>query len=106
MPSLTGIEATKAIRKYESDNNLKRQYIVALAARLDEKIRSECFSAGMDEFMEKPVDSSKALEILNKSQSFNYLKDSESIASRFSSSNNQDIPPSVPTEDLAPVLNS
>jgi CheY-like chemotaxis protein len=56
MPLLGGIDATKKIRDFEKKNDFKSQaYIVALtASELSEK-KEECFQAGMNEFLEKPL---------------------------------------------------
>lgn len=68
MPVLGGIDATKKIRAYERDFNLKNQvYIVALtASELSEK-KEECFEAGMNEFLEKPLQKKILQGIINHS---------------------------------------
>jgi CheY-like chemotaxis protein len=68
MPVLSGIEATKKIREYEMEVNLKNQaYIVALtASELSEK-KEECFEAGMNEFLEKPLQKKILQGIINHS---------------------------------------
>lgn len=68
MPILGGIEATKKIRAYEKEGDLKNQvYIVALtASELSEK-KEECFEAGMNEFLEKPLQKKILQGIINHS---------------------------------------
>lgn len=52
MPEMNGFEATKAIRKLETAN--KHVPIIALTAE-GLSIKEECFAAGMNEFMLKPL---------------------------------------------------
>ncbi|MDR3735669.1 MAG: ATP-binding protein [Acidobacteriaceae bacterium] len=52
MPVMTGIEATKAIRKLSMR---PRPYICALTAFASESERNSCMSAGMDWFLSKPL---------------------------------------------------
>jgi two-component system, sensor histidine kinase len=68
MPVLGGIEATKKIREYERKKGLKETaYIVALtASELSEK-KEECFRAGMNEFLEKPLQKKILLGIIEQS---------------------------------------
>lgn len=68
MPVLGGIDATRKIRAYEKQIDLKNQvYIVALtASELSEK-KEECFEAGMNEFLEKPLQKKILQGIINHS---------------------------------------
>lgn len=68
MPVLGGIEATQMIRAYEKEVDLKSPaYIVALtASELSEK-KEECFQAGMNEFLEKPLQKKILQGIINQS---------------------------------------
>ncbi|MBS1952711.1 MAG: response regulator [Cyanobacteria bacterium SZAS-4] len=52
MPRLNGLEATKMIRDYEQTNDKERSVIIAVTGQGE---RSECLSAGMDDFTEKPI---------------------------------------------------
>ncbi|EGG17406.1 histidine kinase [Cavenderia fasciculata] len=59
MPLMGGIEATRVIRKYEKDNyssdkRYKKCFIIALTAN-EISEREECFAAGMNDFIQKPV---------------------------------------------------
>ncbi|MFT5822598.1 MAG: PAS domain S-box-containing protein [Crocinitomix sp.] len=51
MPIMNGVDATKAIRKSNLHDN---KPIIALTANADQKNRSICLSAGMDDFLTKP----------------------------------------------------
>ncbi|XHY22219.1 Sensor histidine kinase RcsC [Vibrio sp. NH-UV-68] len=54
MPVLDGFEATKAIRAFEQQQDLKRTPIIALtAAVLDDDIQN-CYKSGMDDYIPKP----------------------------------------------------
>ena len=57
MPEMDGVEATKEIRKLEKSGELrlKRIPIIAMTANVLDKDRDECFAAGMDDFITKPI---------------------------------------------------
>lgn len=70
MPNMDGITATQAIRKFETDNNLKPTPIIAVSASSYENDKTKCLNAGMNDFIAKPI-------------SFNLLKQClENIASQ------------------------
>lgn len=52
LPSISGLEATRRIRKNERDGNLEP---VAIVANTNGSNRTECLSAGMDDFCPKAV---------------------------------------------------
>ncbi len=54
MPKLDGFEATKQIRKLEAGTG-RHTPILAMTARAMESDRQECFAAGMDDFLSKPI---------------------------------------------------
>ncbi len=56
MPGMDGIEATQAIRAYETATARKRTPIVALTADALETGKRACKEAGMDGFLTKPID--------------------------------------------------
>ncbi len=55
MPETNGFEATRRIRASETEEE-EPVPIVALTARATEEDRRDCFRAGMDEYVTKPVD--------------------------------------------------
>lgn len=57
MPVMNGLEATRAIRQYEADNNLPSVPVVALTASVFEQDRQDAREAGMNGFVTKPVES-------------------------------------------------
>ena len=66
MPIMNGIEATKAIIKYEQDNNLEHIPIIAVTANAMSGNREKFLSEGMDEYIPKPIDLNLFLDILEK----------------------------------------
>ena len=56
MHDLDGLEATRRIRKLESENNLDRTPIIAMTAHVREQDKSLCIESGMDDFLPKPFD--------------------------------------------------
>lgn len=65
MPNMNGYEATRAIRNIEKSNNEKHPiFILAMTADAMVGTRDKCTVAGMDNYISKPVDTKKLLEIL------------------------------------------
>lgn len=54
MAEMDGLEATRAVRAWER-TRAHRIPIVALTAHVGDEDRDECFKAGMDDFLSKPV---------------------------------------------------
>jgi len=54
MPGMDGVEATKAIRKYESDHNLRPAYILSYTADASDKATELLIQCGSNEIMSKP----------------------------------------------------
>ncbi|MEQ1947741.1 MAG: two-component regulator propeller domain-containing protein [Bryobacteraceae bacterium] len=63
MPDMDGLEATAAIRAMEKG---KGNYtpIIALTAHTMKGDRERCLAAGMDNFINKPIDAAKFIEVL------------------------------------------
>ncbi len=55
MPEMNGFEAVKAIREKEKETG-KHMPVIAMTARARTEDRVECLSAGMDDYVSKPVD--------------------------------------------------
>ena len=55
MPVMDGFEATRAIRKRETELGLPRLPVVALTANAFAEDSTQCFAAGMDGFLSKPL---------------------------------------------------
>ncbi len=56
MHELDGLEATRRIRKIETDKKLERTPIVAMTAHVREQDKDKCLEAGMDDFIPKPFE--------------------------------------------------
>jgi CheY-like chemotaxis protein len=69
MPEMDGIEATRVIRKLESENLLegpdrKHIKIVALTAHSTTEDKARCQEAGMDDYISKPFRQSEIARAL------------------------------------------
>ena len=64
MPVMDGLTATKAIRGKE-DDFFKKVPIIAMSARAFQKDKEECFDAGMNDYVVKPIDPSLLYEVLS-----------------------------------------
>lgn len=63
MPKIDGIEATKEIRKLEKTKN-KETIIIALTAGVSEDERQAIYDAGVNDFLEKPLDNKKLFNVI------------------------------------------
>ncbi len=75
MPNLNGIEATKQILEYEREENLKHTPIIALTANALKGDRERFLSAGMDEYLTKPLNKEKLAFTLNYFLTSTYKKE-------------------------------
>jgi CheY-like chemotaxis protein len=66
MPGMDGFEATVRIRSWEAEHGQPRLPIVALTASVYPEDRDQCLSAGMDDFLAKPVNMARLREVLDK----------------------------------------
>lgn len=78
MPVMDGFDSTKLIREYEKENKISACPIIALTANSSEEDKKQCFDAGMDYFMPKPIKRETVSETLysifeNKIQKNHYL---------------------------------
>jgi len=64
MPDMNGFEATSEIRRLEG--NKKHTIIVALTANAIKGFREKCLASGMDDYLSKPVRSSKIQEMVTR----------------------------------------
>ncbi len=65
MPILNGIDATKKIIEYEKQENLEHTPIIAVTANALKGDRERFLSEGMDEYISKPINLDRFIEILN-----------------------------------------
>ncbi len=71
MPELDGFQATRKIREYESARNTEGRFhrripIIALTAHAMKGDREQCLAAGMDDYLSKPLDQARFLEMTAK----------------------------------------
>ena len=66
MPNMTGRVATKEIREFEKENNLKEIYIVALTANALTGDKDKFLEAGMNDYLSKPLNVEKLIAIFRK----------------------------------------
>lgn len=66
MPELDGYEATKEIRARERNNKGKHNIIVALTANTMSGDREKCLTAGMDDYIAKPLNEKELFDVLDK----------------------------------------
>lgn len=64
MPEMDGMDATRKIREYEQQHELERTPIVALTAHAFSEVVDDCFAAGMDGHLAKPIIFDKLRETL------------------------------------------
>lgn len=57
MPVMDGIEASKEIKKYETENSLPHVPIIAISAELSSETRKRCSEAKIDDCLPKPFNS-------------------------------------------------
>ncbi|MDX2086113.1 MAG: response regulator [Candidatus Melainabacteria bacterium] len=80
MPGMDGLEATRAIRQREQEQQLPRTPIVALTAHATAELRQRCLDAGMDAYLTKPVDRQQLYRTMGKVLN-NLLSSQQSVAS-------------------------
>ena len=66
MPNMTGVQAVEKIREYEFDNEKQPTPIIALTANVLKEDRKRFRSAGMNDFLAKPIDTVKLEHILSR----------------------------------------
>jgi len=66
MPVMDGLEATRVIRRKESESDLEKIPIIAMTAHAMKKDRDKCLAAGMDDYVTKPIDAKLLLEAIER----------------------------------------
>jgi CheY-like chemotaxis protein len=66
MPIMDGLEATKKIREFEKENNLKNSVIVAVTANASNENKDKCLEIGMNDFISKPLRKEAIEKVLEK----------------------------------------
>jgi CheY-like chemotaxis protein len=65
MPGLDGFEASRCIRRIEQEVGARPMPIIALTANAMEEDRRACLSAGIDDFLTKPVDLARLAQAID-----------------------------------------
>lgn len=66
MPRMDGVEATRLIREYEKQKGNIYTPIIALTADITKGNKENCYKNGMDDFMPKPVEREKFVNMVHK----------------------------------------
>ncbi|MCE1225230.1 MAG: ATP-binding protein [Geobacteraceae bacterium] len=66
MPEMDGLQAATAIRRLEQERGAGRTPIVAMTAYAAKEDRDKCLTAGMDDYLSKPVKPAQMLEMLQR----------------------------------------
>jgi len=66
MPVMNGIESTQAILAYEKEQGLKHVPIIAVTANALKGDRERFLAEGLDDYVSKPIDLSKFIEVLQR----------------------------------------
>lgn len=66
MPILSGTDATRQIRHWEASSGQARTPIIAMTANVLQEDKLECFEAGMDDYISKPINSTELFKLLKK----------------------------------------
>ncbi len=79
MPIMDGFEAARSIREYEksqiSDEKKNKHIpIIALTANVLEVDIQSCLDSGMDDYLPKPIDSKKLIELIKKYSGFSHIE--------------------------------
>jgi CheY-like chemotaxis protein len=64
MPVMDGLDATRSIRAWEAAQGQRRVPIIALTANAYDEDRKNCFAAGMDGFLAKPIHVDQLYQVL------------------------------------------
>jgi signal transduction histidine kinase/ActR/RegA family two-component response regulator len=65
MPDMDGLDATSRIREHEALSG-RRHQIVAMTAHAVESVHDQCLTAGMDDFLPKPIDPKVLQQLLDR----------------------------------------
>lgn len=66
MPVMNGMEATKKIREFETENSLQRTTVMALTGLASAQAQKEALLAGIDVFLAKPVKFAELKKLLDQ----------------------------------------
>lgn len=76
MPEMDGFEFSRKYRRWEEQNRVTRTPIIAMTANVVSGTKEECLSAGMDDYLPKPIQLISLIEMLMKWLKHKYPNDS------------------------------
>ncbi|KPA14097.1 multi-sensor hybrid histidine kinase [Candidatus Magnetomorum sp. HK-1] len=107
MPVMEGIEATRKIRAIPT---LKHTTIIAVSANTSEKTQQECFKAGCDDYIAKPVQVNELLELIQENLKITWIDDTTDSSDFDSDSlenNSEHATPIIfPSKDVIRTINN
>jgi CheY-like chemotaxis protein len=74
MPVLDGYEATRAIRAAELKSGRKRTPVIALTAHAMKGADEQCYAAGMDDYLTKPIERAQLIACIERWLSGNNIE--------------------------------
>ncbi|RXK11454.1 hypothetical protein CP965_13855 [Halarcobacter mediterraneus] len=74
MPIMDGLKALELIREYELKNKIKNIPIIALTANTIKGDKEKYLEAGMNDYLAKPIENDKLIEVLKKYLSKSFSK--------------------------------
>ena len=96
MPVMDGLDATRIIRRLPQSRGLP---ILAMTANAMQSDRQECLEAGMDDFLAKPIDSARLLDLLAR-----HLERNSVAVSAKPSPSPRSLPDQLPGIEIAAAL--
>jgi len=102
MPVMQGIEATRKIRSIPT---LKHTKIIAVSANISHDTQQECFKAGCDDYITKPVQVDELLELIQEHLNLSWTNDTQSNTESQDNLNIEKTPIVYPPRDAIETMN-
>jgi signal transduction histidine kinase len=102
MPVMQGIEATRKIRLIPT---LKETTIIAVSANISHETQQECFKAGCDDYITKPVQVNELLELIQEHLKLSWTSETQSNKADLKDSKEEQTPIVFPPIDAIKTMN-
>jgi len=102
MPVMQGIEATRKIRSIPT---LKKTKIIAVSANISHESQQECFKAGCDDYITKPVQVDELLELIKEHLHLSWRNDSQSDTDPLNNMKVDPAPIVCPPKEIIETMN-